>query len=127
MKAIDFEEKNKDIGADQPEYLTLPAKIIIENEVRVFSKWEPSKEDLERLNNGGHIWLCQTTGGNKYQPITLSTTKPNFKAIDKEADRKLTENLDIQVKQKSTDKILLNSDQVKQLRSKLKKNKHGNK
>ncbi len=42
---------------------------------RCISRWEPTAEDLERLMNGGPVWLHIISGGTQ-PPVALTTESP---------------------------------------------------
>ena len=123
MKAVDFPEKNQDIGKDQEQYQTLPIKIVMNKQVPIWSKWKPSEEDLERLKKGGHIWVSQLTFGSPFQPSLVQTENPDFKKIDKEADKEVTELIQELSKQVDSGKVKLPPNELKQLREKMKEMK----
>lgn len=58
-------------AANQPEYYPLPT--IRFPEGLVVSKWEPTLEERERINNGGSIYLGLMTFNSPLQPILLGT------------------------------------------------------
>ncbi len=98
MKALKFKGVNLMIGEKQEEYITLPVRYIHNPEQEVYMKFEPSKEDLERLNNGGHLWITQLTFGHNFQPIRVVTDEPNFEEIEKDAVIRLKQMSDQLVK-----------------------------
>lgn len=128
MKPIDFLEKNQDIGKGQEDkYDVLPAKIIVSQNVPIWSSWKPSEEDLKKLNEGGSLWVCQLTFGAPFQPTRITTDKPDFEKLDKEADEETNRLiLEINEKYKKGD-IDLTTDQARQLRDKIRRVNNGSK
>jgi hypothetical protein len=125
MKPIDFPEKNQDIGAGQDKYVVLPAKIITDQVVPIWSAWKPSEDELKKLNKGDAIWVRQVTGGAPFQPIELTIERPDFDKLDKEAEvemDKLIQELNEKYKRGEID---LSKDQARQLREKIKGKSQG--
>lgn len=119
MKAIDFPEKNQDIGKGQEQYETLPAKIIVSQQVPIWSCWKPTEEDLKKLNNGDSIWVCQLSFGAPFQPTLLTMDRPDFKTLDAEADKAADQLIqDLNEKYKKGD-IDLTPEDAKKLREKM--------
>lgn len=64
MKAVEFEEQTRVFGADQPEYMPLPAWVNPDPESmgEVVTKWKFSKAELEEvIKNGGEFWFTVCT------------------------------------------------------------------
>jgi len=125
MKALDFPEKNQDIGKGQDQYETLPAKIIVNQQVPIWSAFQPSEEDIEKLKNGAPIWFCQLTFGSAFHPVLLTMDKPNFEQLDKEAEVE-TDRLIKELNEKhKKGEIELTKEQARQLREKIKGKRKG--
>ncbi len=74
MKPVDFAEANVQIAEHQDEYLTLPSHV--DDEGVVTSHWQPSPEELERLQQGGRVVLTVHTFSNPLQPVMLGVSDP---------------------------------------------------
>lgn len=77
MKPKNFDEADIVFGANQPEYIPLPAKRgerLKDGEIHTC--WELSPEELEEIQKTGVIWLSILTFGNPLQPVSLSTERP---------------------------------------------------
>ena len=68
-------------GANQPEYIPLPA--VIDRTGMVTTEWELTEEELDRLLCGGRIRLCVHTfdpllgtPGHELQPVSLDVLQP---------------------------------------------------
>lgn len=69
MKPISFPGSNVIFGANQPEYLPLPALKTDDGEV--ISCWQCSAEDLEEINRTGKVYLKQSTFNGPLQPVSV--------------------------------------------------------
>lgn len=56
-------------GANQPEYLPLPALVGKLPEVNVISRWELTDEEREQVAAGADIYVSQATFGDLFHPI----------------------------------------------------------
>jgi hypothetical protein len=80
MNAIKFEEQNFTWGApkgEEDKVNGMPAYKGAEagtNWPLSISCWEPTPEDLNRLNEGGKIWL--RVYGTDHPPVSISTEHP---------------------------------------------------
>jgi hypothetical protein len=64
-------------GATQREYKPLPAfRDTSQPTVPVITRWRLSAEDLQRILDGGDIYLTQLTFGYSLQAVSLSTECP---------------------------------------------------
>lgn len=73
MKPIEFDGMNCVYGANQPEYMPLPAKVGPNGEV--LTCWQLTPEDLKKINETGVIWLSMLTFKQALQPVLLSVDK----------------------------------------------------
>lgn len=78
MSPVSFEGQNTVFGAEQPEYLPLPAHVdTLVPEGTVTTCWQLSPEDMASLAaNGGRIWLQQLSFGMALQPQRPSVECP---------------------------------------------------
>lgn len=65
-----------EIAKNQPEFRTVPA--IITAEGGIYTRWELSDEDIEKIKETRSIYYTQWTGGGLMQPVNLSTDKPEL-------------------------------------------------
>jgi hypothetical protein len=85
-----FEEYEKEIAKNQPEYLTLPAISVLmpitedSEAIHVLSCWQLTPEDLEKINQTGKIWVFMTTFGGRPQPLRLDFDCPALAVKEKE-------------------------------------------
>lgn len=86
MEPILFECANAVYGANQPEYIPLPAERRPGNSGEVVTCWKLSPEELERVKETGVIWLSMLTFNQPLQPVLLSVDKPE--AYDIEESKK---------------------------------------
>lgn len=102
MKAIQFKEQNQTVRSPEKKYPDTPIKVIVDgSKTPVYSKWKPSKEDLERLNNDGAIWLVQHTAGEPMQRTYLQTETPDFEQLEilaEEETKKILQHLSEKMK-----------------------------
>ena len=82
MKPIKFDGANVVYGANQPEYLPLPAERRPGRSGEVVTCWELSPEEIKRVQETGKIWLSVLTFGQPLQPLLLTIDKPDV--YDKE-------------------------------------------
>ena len=84
MKAIPFPEQNtiftKPEGMSDKECGNLHT---YRGEGKIISCWELEPGDIERLKNGGKVWLI--VAGNAHPPVCLTTKKP-FTPIEAKPD-----------------------------------------
>lgn len=76
MKPVDFEEKNVVFGANQEEYLPLPA--LLNTEGTVITCWKLEPGELEKIQETGKIWFCQMTFHQPLQPQRPFAEKPHL-------------------------------------------------
>jgi len=120
MKPINFPEVNQEIGKEQPQYITLPSKVIPSEKVEIWNAWKPTDEELKELNNGGVIWVCQLTFGAGFHPVKLQINKPDFKELDKIADQEVEAAILKLNQEIKAGKVHLDSDQMKSFREQAK-------
>lgn len=76
MTPTNFQGSNAVFGANQPEYLPLPAEIRGDD---VITCWRLTAEEIERVCDYGEIFITLKTFGQPLQPILCSVDKPeNF-------------------------------------------------
>lgn len=80
MRPCKFEGANVMYGANQPEYVQLPAEYLGGQHGQINTCWELSGEEVERIRLTGQIWLSVLTFGQPLQPVLLSVERP--KAYD---------------------------------------------
>ncbi len=78
MTGIDFQNSNRMIAKDQPEYLTLPAHVSATTEGTVTTCWKPTLKERLKLVFGGAIWLQVLTFCKPLQPLKMSVDKPEL-------------------------------------------------
>lgn len=76
MKPINFDGANVVYGANQPEYIPLPAERRPGRSVEVVTCWELSPDELKRVQETGKIYLGLLTFGQPLQPVIMSVDKP---------------------------------------------------
>ena len=76
MKPIKFEGANVVFGANQPEYIPLPAQVLPGEYGQIITCWELTPEELETVKKTGKIWLSVLTFGQPLQPVLLTAEKP---------------------------------------------------
>lgn len=76
MIPTNFPEANSVLGYAQDDYEPLPAHI---SNGRVTFCCRLSPAELKELHETGVLWLQQLTFGSPFQPISLSTQKPDLK------------------------------------------------
>lgn len=80
-----FKTTNKVFGEENINADQIAACVMIseKGKMAVVSKWKLSKEDLEKLEETGEIWLV--VQGSKMPPLSLFTNKPSdhgYRALD---------------------------------------------
>jgi hypothetical protein len=76
MKAKEFDQVNIRIGENQPDYITLPAHIVRDEEQAVITCFEFSDEEIEKIISDRCIWHHQITFKKAMQPIRISVYNP---------------------------------------------------
>ena len=76
MIPVNFEEANDILRAENPEILPLPVEIIPGRSGQINTCWELSKEEVERIQETGLIWLSVLSFGRAIPPICLSVDRP---------------------------------------------------
>lgn len=76
MEPINFKGANVVYGANQPEYIPLPAEKWPGNHGGIVTCWKLSPEELARVKETGVIWLSMLTFNRPLQPVLLSVDKP---------------------------------------------------
>jgi len=71
MEPIKFDGANAIFGANQPEYIPLPAKKRPNGEV--ITCWRLSPEEIKRVQETGVVWVCMLTFNQPLQPIMVAT------------------------------------------------------
>ncbi len=79
MKPIKFDGANVVFGANQPEYIQLPAERVGPPDIgQINTCWELSPEEVKRVQEAGKIWLSVLTFGQPLQPVLLMADKPEI-------------------------------------------------
>lgn len=82
MEPINFEDANVVYGANQPEYIPLPAEKRLGRSGEVVTCWELNPNEKKIIQETGKIWLSVLTFGQPLQPVLLTIDKPDV--YDKE-------------------------------------------
>lgn len=77
MGPIKFDGANVVFGADQPEYIPLPAFYDKENG-EVVTCWKITPEELEQIKKTGVVWLSIMTFNQPLMPVLLSANEPEM-------------------------------------------------
>jgi hypothetical protein len=59
----------------------LPLLDVAAGGLMIVTRWQPSAEDLARLNAGGSVYLFQFTDGAKLQPVAIETEPPDVENV----------------------------------------------
>ena len=73
MQPCKFDGCNAVFGANQPEYIPLPAEVRGDD---VITCWRLTAEEIERVCDYGEIFITLKTFGQPLQPILCSVDKP---------------------------------------------------
>lgn len=77
MDAIEFPEQTHVLAKDQPQYVPLPVHIDQNDPmVPMTACFQLSPEELAEINATGKLWYTQSTFGNAFQPVRMSTRNP---------------------------------------------------
>lgn len=83
----EFQECEKIIALDQPEYLPLVCLPIEMPEGAVLTRWEFTKEERELVSSGADLVICMLLFGKPFTPIGLEVTpkdkQPNMVDLHK--------------------------------------------
>ncbi|MGV8135888.1 MAG: hypothetical protein AB2L20_11795 [Mangrovibacterium sp.] len=83
MKAIEFPEVNVRIGANQPQYQTIPAHVNHDEEQQideVFMCFEFDEAERKQIAETGQIWhTVLMPARSHFHPIRMDVTKPEMK------------------------------------------------
>jgi hypothetical protein len=71
-----FPEANAVLAMNQDEYEPLPVHQFKDEPGRVAMCFRLSPAELQEIASTGKLWIQQLTFGNSFQPIALSTQKP---------------------------------------------------
>lgn len=77
MTPKDFPERNIKIAEHQDEFITLPA-YYNRSEGSMSFCFQLSEDEVNQIHETNEIWFKLYTGGQKMQPIFLSTQKEDF-------------------------------------------------
>lgn len=77
MIAVQFPEANGLLGAHQDEYEPLPVYRFGDRDGRVACCFRLSPAELDEIIRTKTLWVQQLTFGHDFQPIGLSTQRPN--------------------------------------------------
>lgn len=85
MKPIKFKDANIVYGANQPEYMPLPAQRVGKEQTgQINTCWKLTKEEKAAVAKTGKIWVSVLTFGQPLQPVLVSVGKPEvYDPIDK--------------------------------------------
>ena len=72
MQPCEFNGCNAVFGANQPEYLPLPAEVRGD---AVTTCWRLSAEEIERVCDYGEIWITIKTFGQPLQPLLVTAER----------------------------------------------------
>lgn len=89
MEPIKFDGANVVYGANQPEYILLPAKKRPNGEV--ITCWKLSPEELKQIQETGVVWCAVLTFNEPLQPILLATEILDTTPLGDETIRDLSE------------------------------------
>lgn len=79
MEPIKFDGVNVVFGANQPEYIPLPAQVNAKVDTGiVLTCWKLSPEELKKVQETGVIWLEMLTFNQPLQPVRLDVDKPDI-------------------------------------------------
>ena len=79
MEPIKFEGANVVFGANQPEYIPLPAERRGNPQTgEVLTCWKLTTDELKTIQETGQIWLSLLTFGQPLQPVILAVEKPGI-------------------------------------------------
>jgi hypothetical protein len=76
MIPVQFPEANATLARDQEDYEPLPVHLFQDAEGRVAMCFRLSPAELEEIARTKTLWIQQLTFGRRFQPIALSTQKP---------------------------------------------------
>jgi hypothetical protein len=76
-------------GANQPEYMPLPAVCLDGAEGEILTRWELTDEDRARILAGGSVYLHIYTFGQRLQPVLLSTESPTLDVLTPDGIRRI--------------------------------------
>lgn len=65
-------------GANQPEYVPLPAIRLDGDEGEVITRWEPNEQERHAIASGGSVWLHIYTFGRRLQPVRVTAERPEL-------------------------------------------------
>ncbi len=71
MQAVEFEGQTHVLGKDQDEYLDLPAKIGLTENVEFTTCWKMTDEEFEIFKKTRKVYMTQLTFGKPYQPVRM--------------------------------------------------------
>lgn len=77
MIAAKFPEANAVLGSSQEEYEPIPVKRFDGTEGRIAMCFRLSPAELDEIARTRTLWIQQLTFGQPFQPIALSTQKPD--------------------------------------------------
>ena len=79
MEPIKFDGANVVFGANQPEYVPLPAERVGKPETgQINTCWALSPDELKKVQETGQIYVSLLTFGQPLQPVLLSVEKPDI-------------------------------------------------
>lgn len=76
MIPVQFPEANAVLARDQGEYEPLPVYVFQDEQGRIAFCLRLSPVELEEIARTKTLWVQQLTFGRRFQPIALSTQRP---------------------------------------------------
>lgn len=77
MEAIEFKQQTNILAKDQPEYQPLPVHINTEDPMTPMTCcFKLSEQELKEIVETGVLWFTQSTFGQPFQPVRMSTQNP---------------------------------------------------
>lgn len=77
MTPVKFPEANAILSSDQASYEPLPVHVFPGRERRMAFCLQLTEDEVHEIINTQRIWLQQLTFGAHFQPILLTTQKPD--------------------------------------------------
>ena len=81
MNPVHFEGVNMVIAENQPPYTPLPVRFLGTNMGICISCWELTDEEIAAIVNTRRIWGSHLTFNSPFQPLALSTDRPNWEGV----------------------------------------------
>ena len=78
MIPVQFPEANRVLASNQDEYEPLPIHEHNDTQGRVTCCFRLSPAEIQEINRTRTLWIQQLTFGHAFQPVGLSTQRPEF-------------------------------------------------